>query len=107
MSKLYATIEGNRNPKTCQGFREIKAATQSYHGSVITRLDYHNGYDNPPRLTIDVALGTSTACGGKTVFSGTMEEFIDLCENYKALKEITSGKYMVDTKTGITVGLGD
>ena len=42
MSKFYGQINGGRGTATRTGHRNIRAAAQSYDGSVITELSYND-----------------------------------------------------------------
>ena len=73
MSTFYATIQGNRGPATRRGSAAsgIKAAVQSWKGSVITSLSYNQ--DDELMVNISVSKGSSSY--GDTIFYGTFEEF--------------------------------
>jgi hypothetical protein len=71
VSKFYGQVVGDRSAATRTGHRRIKAAAQSYNGSVITQLTYKE--DGTLMVSIETAEGSS-ACGN-TVFYGTLEEF--------------------------------
>ena len=73
MSVFYATIKGNRGPATRQGsaMSGIKAAAQSYDGSVITSLSY----DQDDRLMVSISVSDESSSYGDTIFHGTFEEF--------------------------------
>lgn len=73
MSTFYATIHGNRGSATRQGSRVsgIKAAAQSWNGSVITELNYND----KDELMVDVSVSDGSSSYGSRIFYGTFEEF--------------------------------
>ncbi len=71
MSKFYGQVVGDRSAATRCGHRRIKAAAQSYDGSVITQLTYKE--DGTLMVSVEIAEGSSSY--GNTVFYGTLEEF--------------------------------
>jgi len=76
MSKFYATIAGSRGPATRTGTRNsgIKAAAQSYDGSVITYLSYND----KDELIIELWCSDySRSCGDQRLFRGTLQELKD------------------------------
>ena len=74
MSAFYGMVQGNRGAATRGGSRAsgFKASCQSYDGSVITRMSYND----KDELMVSVEIAEGSACYGKTVFSGTFEEYI-------------------------------
>ena len=75
MAKFYGLIQGDRGAATRCGHHRIKAAAQSYDGSVITQLSYNK--DGQLMVDISVAKDESTAFYGQRVFYGTLDEFVD------------------------------
>ena len=73
MSTFYATIHGNRGPATRQGSMAsgIKAAAQSWNGSVITSLSYNQ----EDELMVDISVSDGSSSYGSRIFYGTFEEF--------------------------------
>ena len=72
MAKYYGTIRGGRGEATKTGTASsgIKAAAQSYDGSVIVRMwDDGSGQDR-----IDISIGEGSTTYGRTYFCGTLEE---------------------------------
>lgn len=89
MSTFYATIQGSRGPATRCGTSNsgIKAACQSYEGSIITR-----GFkDREGKTMFEIETSDYSTCGygATTVFRGTIEEFNEMCRLYGDIK---SGK---------------
>lgn len=74
MSKFYGMVQGHRGAATRGGHRSIKAAAQSYDGSVITELTYND--ENKLMVSICVGVNESTAYG-RQIFYGTFEEYIE------------------------------
>jgi hypothetical protein len=74
MSKLYGSIQGDRGAATRCGHHRIKAAAQSYDGSVITELSYND--EGQLLVDVSVAKDESTAYRGTRLFYGTLDEFI-------------------------------
>lgn len=72
MAKYYGTVRGNRGEATKCGSAEsgIRAAAQSYDGSVIIRI--WDGGDGKDR--IDLSIGEGSTTYGRTYFCGTLEE---------------------------------
>lgn len=71
MSEFYATIQGNRNAKTCGGSKTsgIKAVAQSWEGSVT--LFQRDG----KTFCVIEAEKRSTSCpGDHLIYSGSLEE---------------------------------
>ena len=71
MSKFYGQVVGEKSAATRTGHRRIKAAAQSFAGSVISELSYKE--DGTLMVSIEIAEGSSAY--GRTVFYGTFEEF--------------------------------
>ena len=71
MARFYGQVVGDRSAATRCGHRRIKAAAQSYDGSVITQLTYKE--DGTLMVSIEIAEGSFSY--GNTGFYGTMEEF--------------------------------
>lgn len=71
MSKLYGTIQGNRGAATRTGSSMMRAAAQSYDGSVITVLYYRGD-----QLMVEVETYEGSSAYGHTKFCGTFEEFV-------------------------------
>lgn len=73
MARFYATIQGNRSPATRMGHQSIKAAAQSYDGSVITELSYNE----EDKLMVDVCVSEgSSSTYGNRIFYGTFDEYV-------------------------------
>lgn len=73
MSKFYGTVIGKADTvATRRGFDSIKTAAQSWDGSIITRLSY----DKSGELMVDVEHSTDSSTCGRTVFHGTIDEFL-------------------------------
>lgn len=94
MATFYATIEGNRLAKNATGSRVsgIRAAAQSYSGSVIATLNYHevNGKDV---LMVRVGTNDHSSCYTDNIdFVGTYDEFNDLL---KLASDIKNGRATV------------
>lgn len=97
MSKFYATIEGNRQPKTCGGSANsgIRASAQSWTGSVIINMDYRANEDNTEDLYVRVGTndGSSSYVGWSSPeFRGTFAEFKQLLQ---LNEDIKSGKVSI------------
>ena len=75
MAHYYATIQGNRGPKTCMGSKSsgIHAAAQTWDGSVIVRIDNHK--DGIDTVTIGIGQG-STACIDRTLLTLPLAELM-------------------------------
>lgn len=73
MAKFYGMVVGDRGEATRGGHHRIKAAAQSYDGSVITELTYNR----EGQLMVDVCVGKGeSTCMGSRVFYGTFEEYV-------------------------------
>ena len=72
MAKFYGTIQGARGPATRLGHKSIKAAAQSYDGSVITELSY-----DEDKLMVRVSTSKDSTTYGSTIFYGTFDEFVN------------------------------
>lgn len=73
MSTFYSTIKGNRGAATRCGSRNsgIKAAVQSWDGSLISSLHY----DHEGKLIVELSTSDgSSSYGSNRIFSGTLEE---------------------------------
>lgn len=71
MSKFYGQVEGMaRTTASRRGSQFINVSAQSWDGSVITRL----WYDDNGKLRVSLSVADGSACFGKQVFSGTLEE---------------------------------
>lgn len=75
MSTFYGTIHGNRGPATRGGSRcsGIKAAAQSWNGSVITSLNYND----KDELMVEVCVSDGSSSYGTRIFYGTFEEYVN------------------------------
>lgn len=77
MSKFYGTVEGDvaRTSATRTGHRYIKAAAQSYMGSIIVEM---GGEAENPQVGIYVVTGsTASASNGSTsIFQGPLKELL-------------------------------
>lgn len=74
MAKFYGQVQGNRGAATRAGHRSIKAAVQSYDGSVITELSYNK--EGQLLIDVSVAKDESTSYRGTRLFYGTLDEFV-------------------------------
>ena len=72
MSKFYGQINGGRGTATRTGHHNIRAAAQSYDGSVITELTYND----EGKLMVDVSTDDYSTSYGRRIFYGTFEEFV-------------------------------
>lgn len=73
MSKFYGTVIGAASTDaTRRGHSDIKVSAQSWDGSVITRLWYNTNGD----LMVDLEHSDGSSTYGRTLFSGTMDEFL-------------------------------
>lgn len=73
MSKFYGTVIGAASTDaTRRGHRDIKVSAQSWDGSVITRLWYNTNGE----LMVDLEHSDCSSTYGRTLFSGTMDEFL-------------------------------
>ncbi len=72
MSHYYATIEGARSPKTCQGSKRsgLRAAAQSWSGSLIVEFD-HDEETDETIARIGVGQGSTTRID-RTLWSGPL-----------------------------------
>ena len=78
MSKFYGQVEGSAQTiASRRGFRDIKSSVQSYDGSVITRLFY----DDDGVLNVNIQVSDDTSFYGRSIFTGTFEEFKDIFAN--------------------------
>jgi len=78
MSEVYGAVVGNRGKATRQGSKEsgIRAAAQSWEGSVITELYQWQG-EKCVRITINEG-STDEHYSGNTLFNGTLAELKEL-----------------------------
>lgn len=73
MSKFYGTVIGKADTvATRRGFDCIKTSAQSWDGSVITRLSY----DKSGTLMVEIEHSPDSSTCGRTVFRGTIDEFL-------------------------------
>ena len=72
MAKFYGQLNGGRGTATRVGHRNIRAAAQSYDGSVITELTYND----EGKLMVDVSADDYSTSYGRRIFYGTFEEFV-------------------------------
>lgn len=73
MAKFYGQVKGyGRTTATRQGHNGIRSSVQSYDGSVIVELSYFP--DKTLNVMVEVAKGSGFS--GKTVFDGTLDEFV-------------------------------
>ena len=78
MATFYGQVKGNgKTAATRQGSRDshITASVQSHKGSIITELYYGAGDE----LCIDIGHSPESSGRGRTVFTGTVEEFLKMC----------------------------
>lgn len=78
MTKLYASIQGNRSERTCIGTASsgIRASAQSWDGSLIIYLDLDK--DDKPRFRLYVNDGSSgSSYDSEKIFDGTLEELVE------------------------------
>lgn len=78
MAKFYGTIQGARGPATRLGHKSIKAAVQSFDGSIITELTYAED-----KLMVRVSTDSGSSAYGSTIFWGTFEEFVNKLKEEK------------------------
>ena len=83
MSHYYATVEGTRGPATRQGTKNsgIRAAAQTFDGSIIVRIDYDARNDEDV-VTIGTGPGSTTAMD-RELWSGPLAELM----NYRRMTE--------------------
>lgn len=77
MASFYATINADlsRTLATRRGSKYITTSTQSYNGSIITRM-YYNEQD---KLMIEIeTTETSNSCYGENRYRGTFNQFEEL-----------------------------
>lgn len=79
MSAFYGTLEGQRSPVTRCGSKTsgIRAATQSWDGSVITRL-YYSERDGHETLMVEVSTSNDSSAYGHRIWYGSFDEFEEL-----------------------------
>ena len=77
MSHYYATVEGTRGPATRQGTKNsgIRAAAQTFDGSIIVRIDYDARNDEDV-VTIGTGPGSTTAMD-RELWSGPLRHLMD------------------------------
>lgn len=80
MSEFYGTVIGARSAGTRCGHKSIKAAAQSWSGSVITTLSYNNAGE----LMVEIETSEDSATSGRMRFRGTFEKFKRILEESKA-----------------------
>lgn len=91
MASFYATINADlsRTLATRRGSKYITTSTQSYNGSIITRM-YYNEQD---KLMIEIeTTETSNSCYGENRFRGTftqLEELLSYAKKVGVEKAIT------------------
>ena len=73
MARFYGQVVGERGAATRTGHRRIKAAAQSYDGSVITELTYND----EGKLMIRVDTEDHSTSYGRLTFYGTFEDFVN------------------------------
>lgn len=78
MATFYGQVKGSGKAAARTGSRNshIEASVQSREGSIITELYYGAGDE----LRIDVMYSTGSSMSGRMVFTGTVEEFLKMCE---------------------------
>lgn len=81
MSTFYGTIEGQRGPATRCGSRSsgIRAAAQSWDGSVIVNLNYTER-DGEDILMVGINTSDGSSAYGHNIWHGSYEEFVELLE---------------------------
>ena len=74
MAKFYGQVKGIGRTAAHQAGNSdgIRASVQSYDGSVIVGLNYYP--DKTLNVRVEVAEGSKFS--GKTVFDGTLDEFV-------------------------------
>ena len=97
MAAFYGTLAGIRQAKTCTGTKSsgIKAAAQSYDGSIISSLDYRTDDGGKDELRVRVGISDgSSSCADCSApeFAGTFEDFKNLL---KLADDIRSGRASV------------
>ena len=81
MSAFYGTLEGQRSPVTRCGSRTsgIRAAAQSWDGSVIVNLSYDE-HDGEDVLMVEVRTSENSDAYGHRIWKGSFSEFTELLE---------------------------
>ena len=61
MAHYYATIQGNRGPRTCMGSKDsgIRAAAQTWSGSIVTHIGHRK--DGTDVVTIGIGQGSTAS----------------------------------------------
>lgn len=76
MSKFYGTVKGQRSDATRCGHSSIRAAAQSWNGSVAVVLSYRDGYDEDQSgLVVTVETSDGSSVYGHQLWSGSFDEF--------------------------------
>lgn len=81
MRKFYGTVIGDRQETnaTRRGFQYIRAAVQSWDGSIITELTERQG-----KLMLEVRHSETSSVSGDRIWEGELTEFVDLLKGGKA-----------------------
>lgn len=85
MARFYGTVDGNlaKTNATRRGSDYIKASAQSWHGSVITQLNY----DNEGMLIVKIGLTDDSSSYGSGDFYGTFEELKQCFAEWKEIRK--------------------
>lgn len=80
MSAFYGTIEGQRGPATRCGSLSsgIKAAAQSWDGSVVVNLRYQERFDSGSPLMVEIRTSNDSSAYGAAAWEGTFDEFKEM-----------------------------
>ena len=83
MSKFYGQVEGMANTVASRrGSQNIKSSVQSYEGSIITEI--YTRYD---QTLLDIYYDSDTSFYRERIFTGSINEFVELLKKYENEKE--------------------
>ena len=83
MAKFYGQVEGMANTIVSRrGGQHIKSSVQSYDCSIITEV--YTRYD---QTLLDIYYDSDTSFNGERIFTGTINEFLELLKKYENEKE--------------------
>ena len=76
MSRFYGTVQGQRGDCTRCGHSSIRAAAQSWNGSVAVILSYRDGYDEDQSgLKVRIETSDHSSTGGSCLWEGSFTDF--------------------------------
>jgi len=78
MSNFYGTLQGSRGPATRCGHSNIRAAAQSWNGSVAVVLSYYGDDRCRENLMVRVETSDESSEYGHLLWNGSIDEFEEI-----------------------------